>query len=260
MAIRSRPWPTVDMALLAFGLQLTAQELVRLQSKAEIFAVLSGSGSRLMRAGATGGCVDSALLPEALNQARAEALDATFSYSRLSSDINLGPIRSEVMQVLMTGSKQFDILTSPDNEARWRLFSSAKSDGGAGNLDSVIYFENMGRPILKTSAFDPTKFIVAQGALYRQIFAATAGAFGAPTSSGGANETAGNPTNVFTTKARLQSAKKTATAQQAKLLGVLKYAIDEQSKVNQATGDGAKEVRDALDKLAQQLEMAGTGQ
>ena len=75
------------------------------------------------------------------------------------------------MQTLLTSDAIPDI-TSPANASRWQKFSHASSEGTAGTHDAIIYLENLGLPILKSSAFDPTKFVVANGQIYRKAFSA----------------------------------------------------------------------------------------
>ena len=124
----------------------------------------------------------------------------------------------------------------------------------------------MALPVVKSSAFDPTKFVVAAGALYRQVFAASVAAFGAPLPA-----TAGTPggpdmqsSNIIATRARILNAEKVAAAARQKILDTLKMTIDQQAKVK--SGDWTKNqaaivkaVQDAVQSAASQLEaVAGT--
>lgn len=91
------------------------------------------------------------------------------TYASVGVDVNLGPIRNELLQVLLT-PEAIDIVTDTDNEQFWQSFSYACSYGAAGNHDVIIYLENLGLPIVKNSAFDPTKFQVANGLMFRTAF------------------------------------------------------------------------------------------
>ena len=61
--------------------------------------------------------------------------------SRATADYNTGPISNEVAQVLQAANRSLTIISEPGNADRWRLSANAKSRGGAGNQNSIIYFE-----------------------------------------------------------------------------------------------------------------------
>jgi hypothetical protein len=186
----------------------------------------------------------------------------TFVFSRATADVNFGPISNEVTQVLQAANRGLGIISDPTNAERWRLDAAyAVSDAGPGNHNSIIYFENMGLPVVKSSAFDPTKFVVAAGAVYKQVFSAAVAAFGAPlpATAGAAGAPDMQSSNVIATRARVRNAEKAAAAARQKILDALKVAIDEQKKATDAawTKDSAaviKSAQDALQAAATQLE------
>jgi hypothetical protein len=266
----------VDNALSAFGFLLDSQRLLALPSRNAITSELAPSPAPRPASLATTPRPPSApseapaackgVAPVVTLQICPEA-GLTATYSRATADVNFGPISNEVMQVLQAASRGLSVISDPANADRWRLGTAyAKSDGGQGNHNSIIYFENMGRPVVKSSAFDPTKFVVAQGALYRQVFSAAVAAFGAPLLSTAG--TAGAPdmqsSNVIATRARIRNAEKAAAAARQKVLDALKTTIDQQKKVksgNWTTDKAAiiKALQDALQGAASHLEAtAGT--
>ncbi len=234
------------------GISLNIQKLLALGSEQAIVSALtpSISGPEVCEAAA-------AVI--ALPACSTVAYSYTFGFSRATADYNSGPISNEVAQVLQAANRGLSIISDPVNANRWRLSANAKSRGGAGNQNSVIYFENIALPIVKSSAFDPTKFVVAEGALYRQVFAASVAAFGVPLPG-----TAGTPgapdmqsSNIIVTKARILNAEKATAAAQKKILDALKATIDEQKKVASAksvTPALIAEAQGVLQGVATQLE------
>jgi len=101
------------------------------------------------------------------------------TYAQFGIDFNTGPIRDEMMQVLLTGDAIGHVLDEA-NSKYWSQFSLAHSYGGIGNHDALIYLESLGQPVLKSSAFDPTKFQVANGQMFRRAFGAVADIYGLP--------------------------------------------------------------------------------
>ncbi len=93
---------------------------------------------------------------------------------------NPGPLAQEVTQVVLSKGKMLDAITNPKYDANWQHFSHALSDGGTGDHNAVIYFENMGFPVLKSSAFNPDKFVEAFSKTYKIAFGAIASAYGVP--------------------------------------------------------------------------------
>ncbi len=144
------------------------------------------------------------------------------TYSALTADVNLGPIVNEVMQSVMT-VKAIDVITKPDQPERWQRFAEAYSKGRTGNHDVVIYFENMGKPILKSSAFDPTKFVVANGQLFQQAFFALADVYGLPT---GAAQGTQADTNLINLRNQRDDALAKAKGEREKLQEALRTLLD----------------------------------
>jgi hypothetical protein len=124
----------------------------------------------------------------------------SITFGLLTSSPNLGPITNEVTQFLLTPGKSIGAIADPVNETRWKPFSYCRVNTGPGNNDVVFYMENDGRPILKSAAFDPTKFIVANGKIYQRAFSVLAGAItddatGAAAASGGGGKGAAKTKN-----------------------------------------------------------------
>ncbi len=191
----------------------------------------------------------------------------TLTVDRATNDVNLGLISNEIQQVLQAAARGLGTITDPANEGRWRLNAAhAKSDAGPGNHNSVIYFENMGLPIVKSSTFDPTKFVVAQGTLFRHFFTGAVAAFGVPlpASAGGAGAADLQSSNVIATRARIINAEKAAAAARQKIIDALKGSIDQQQKIKDGdwatkSADLVKAAQKALQDAAGQLEaVAGT--
>lgn len=113
----------------------------------------------------------------------------------VTSSANLGPINNEVTQVLLSQGKVLSKITdeSEANESRWHCFSHCVSEGGPGNNDTVFYMENQAMPVLKSASFDPTKFIAADGAIYKEALAALANV--ATQKASGAGKNAGSDTS-----------------------------------------------------------------
>jgi|GEM_PF-4794068 len=140
------------------------------------------------------------------------------TFTTFAVDFNLGSIRNEAMQVLLTSDATRHLLDDENDKKRWRTFSYAKSRGAVGNHDTIIYLENMGLPILKSSAFDPTKFQVANGRMFRKVFSAVADIYALPKSSVAGQDDKPTPVGSINLKsirdARAQSRKQAAANMQ----------------------------------------------
>lgn len=138
----------------------------------------------------------------AVARLQSELFSATFI--KLPTDFNLGGIRNEVMQSLLTSRAAVDIVL-PQNQRCWQKYSHAWSEGRAGNHDAVIYFEHLGMPILKSAGFDPTKFVVASGQMFRKAFSAMSAVYGVlpPNSASGLPGT--NQFSAYNLKGALES-------------------------------------------------------
>jgi hypothetical protein len=259
----------VNAALSLMGISLDTQRLRALGSRQAIAAALTPSftpqGALAVPAPVfqeVFGACDSDAAVISIRLCSEIGFNHTFEFSRSTADVNLGPISNEVMQVLQAASRGLAVITDPANADRWRLGTAyANSDSGPGNHNSIIYFENMGLPKVKSSAFDPTKFVVAAGALYRQVFSASVAAFGAPlpATAGAAGAPDFQSSNLIATRARVRNAEKAAAAARQKILDALKVAVDEQKKVTDDAWkkDSAavlKSAQDALQGAASQLE------
>jgi hypothetical protein len=248
----------LNRILAVFGIPLNSEELLALDSREAIL--------RSLTTPPLAPCVDASTTPTArevsdlgavqlatyIDSCKAFAYNYTFDFSRAIADVNLGPISNEVTQVLHAANQGLSVISDPANADRWRISTAhANSRAGPGNHNSIIYFENMGLPVVKSSAFDPTKFVVAAGALYRQVFSASVAAFGAPlpATAGPAGAPDFQSSNLIATRARVRNAEKAATAARQKILDALKVAIDEQKKV---TADAWKKDNAAVIKSAQE--------
>jgi hypothetical protein len=259
---------SVDDMLSRFGFSLDSKRLLTLGSREAIMGALGSSSGALTAppppsgpSGAPTACAGASPVV-VLPVCSYVGYSYTFEFNRATADVNLGPISNEVTQVLQAAGRGLSVITDPANVDRWRLGAAyAKSDAGAGNHNSIIYFENMGLPIVKSSAFDPTKFVVAQGALYRQVFSAAVATFGAPLpgTAGAAGAPDFQRSNIIATKAKIRNAEKATAAARQKIFDAMKAVIDEQKKVksgNWSTNKAAiiKEAQDVLQGAASQLE------
>lgn len=110
----------------------------------------------------------------------------------ITTSVSLGPVSNEVTQIVLTPGKLLGRIADPANAGSWRSFSHCASNAGPGNNDVIFYMENQATPILKSATFDPTKFIVAGGAIFERAFsvlADAAGGSGAGTGAGTGTET-----------------------------------------------------------------------
>ncbi|HKA19585.1 MAG TPA: hypothetical protein VKN18_14945 [Blastocatellia bacterium] len=255
----------VNARLRALGISLDSQQLLALGSREAIVKALTPSTGDVVFRYDFSRPKDCEIASALIALPACSTIAYNYTFSRATADYNTGPINNEVAQVLQAANRSLTIISEPGNADRWRLSANAKSRGGAGNQNSIIYFENMALPVVKNAAFDPTKFVVAAGALYRQVFAASVAAFGAPLPA-----TAGTPggpdmqsSNIIATRARILNAEKAATAARQKILDTLKMAIDQQAKVK--SGDWTKNqaaivktVQDAVQGAATQLDTVGS--
>ena len=169
------------------------------------------------------------------------------TYSALLADVNLGPIINEVMQNIMT-SKGIDIITSDERTGKWQRFAEAKSYGRTGNHDVIIYFENMGKPILKSSAFDPTKFVVANGQTFQRVFFALADVYGLPM---GAADGAQADTNLIQLRENRDKAKAAATKEKEAYLSALGDLLKLEDSIFAHTDNtkAVEQLKEAANKL-----------
>jgi hypothetical protein len=207
---------------------------------------LGGTFNDLQSGGGGGaGGVLAASLSTALTARRIHA--ATFS--SLTSGVSLGPIANEVMQGVLSRGTELGLITAEENKKNWRLLNFARSDGAQGNHDTVIYLENLGTPLVKSSTFDPTKFVVAHGAIYRTFFNAAANAFGAPISADNPAAAATLPdVSVIGARARLREARQRGAGARGTVVSAMGSAIGVQDDVK-AAADAAG-VWDAAKKQA----------
>lgn len=199
-----------DLVLEEFGLPgLKTARLLKSQSAEAIKLQLEGNSP-----------VISAVLPRDLDERSKAGLAAMKqstssaevalggTYNSATSGHNLGPIKNEVMQVLLTEGDHMDRITDPKNAKYWREINSVRSSVGAGNHDVVIYLENMATPTLKSAAYDPSKFIEANAMLYQMTFDNVVSLLGTPAGSDDAN-----PLNLISLKEKglkLENAKRQA--------------------------------------------------
>lgn len=173
---------------------------------------------------------------------------ASSAISIISSGASTGPLSDEVSQMVLAKSAPIDIITNVRNERNWRPFAQASSSGGTGDHSAVIYFENMGFPVLKSSHFDPTKFIEAFGKTYQVAFAAIAKAYGVPTSTTGKDATSG--LDPISSDFRRQTQEKRTADIRKELLKVLDEVIADQNAIaKDATKINAQGVTDLQAKL-----------
>lgn len=162
-----------------------------------------------------------------LNDARAVL------YNLSNSNVSIGPISNEVTQMVFTPDAMNQVL-KPKNEKFWRMMNSCEVNSGPGNTDTVIYFENLLHPVLKSTNFDPSKFLVANGLIYRKAFATVAQVFGVAGAAGGDT----SMPNIMSINATIANADESVAAAKKlrmdALKGILKAAED--SKVTAAQG------------------------
>ena len=179
------------------------------------------------------------------------------TYNKLDTDVNLGGIRDEVMQSLFTSDAIPDI-TNKNNEGNWQPMSHATSEGTTGNHDVVIYFENLGLPILKSSAFDPSQFLVANGQMFRKAFSAMASVYGVPQGNVSTNTSTGVSTmgyNISLAQQSRQTAVTNVNSTQTKILNALDSitkADDAAAKTpasTQPAEDAATAIQSVIDAL-----------
>src|SRR5262249_29017165 len=214
----------VNKRLSSLGISLNSQQLLALGSREAIVKALTPSTGDVASRYDFSRPKDCEIASTLIALPACSTVAYNYTFSRATADYTSGPISNEVAQVLQAANRSLTIISDPGNADRWRLSANAKSRGGAGNQNSIIYFENMALPVVKNAAFDPTKFVVAAGALYRQVFAASVAAFRAPFPA-----TAGTPggpdmqsSNVIATRARILNAEKAAAAVRQKILDPLK--------------------------------------
>lgn len=217
-------------------------------TEAAISSYLSGGDAR-----------DPSLLTAQDEQQRATAY--LRSFVTILNDVNLGTIRQEVVQALLT-SKAIPKITAPENQRNWQPFSSAWSKGHAGNHDVIIYLECLGIPILKSSAFDPSKFLVANGQVYRKAFTAIAGVLGVPqlnavkpaSTSGGTSGAASN--NLLQAASDREAAQKQAAATEKQMTDALSALIDADKKDFAVAGAASLSAADLRKKAMDDLQAA----
>lgn len=224
---RKRVTAGIDNAFRHVGSDLTAQDLMHADADAE--NVLARLESPFIKPGGA-----PAVRPGGADEAKAPELVALFAdletrisarngvaitFGGITSGANVGPISNEVFQVITTAGDSLARLTRKDAAMFWNRVNSVRSRGGPGNLDSVVYLENMAMPVLKSSTFDPTKFIVANGMIYRKAFAAAVEVFGVPVSTG---DGGGSELNMISQQARVQELQD----QRAKVQGVIQGALE----------------------------------
>ena len=181
------------------------------------------------------------------------------SYNSFGVDFNLGNIRHELLQVMLTPNAIRHVL-DPANESHWQTFSWAKSYGSAGNHDVIVYLENLGLPIVKSSAFDPTKFQVAHGLMFRKAFSALVDVAGLPVQQTDLADQSPTPVDSVNLNAMRQAqlqAKSSTRQTQAKMLQALsKVIIVAEQLPSDAPDDAAnlqQEVVQALTAAAKTL-------
>lgn len=292
----------VDQPLRAFGFTLSARDLVALGSRDAILAALAprpvvtlSPGEAITPAPPSPPVVSGppaapgvrvapmppsappavainvsgqgGFTPDQVKEASKAAEARTYVYSALIADFNSGPIANEVIQFMVSSKGTFGFLTDPANEARWHPFSEGRSKAGQGNHNSIVYMENMALPIVKSSAFDPTKFIVANAALYRRAFAVAADVMGAPAGGAGAvggGAAAGSTVegasgvNLWELRGKIQNDQQATTRARQKILDALKVAIDQDKGVQGAAADWDNKKADLLAKIEEALRQAAT--
>lgn len=157
---------------------------------------------------------------------------------------NVGPLVNEGMQQVLAENEMIDVITDPGNRRNWRRFDSAKSTGRTGNHNAIVYLENLATPILKSSEFDPSAFIRANGLLYQATFKAVVDAFGLPAAGGAA----ASPYNTFGARGRLEASRQALGNQRKTALGALSGIVGAQNAVKGAQAAADKPDAWAADK------------
>lgn len=181
----------------------------------------------------------------------------------ISVDFNIGNIRDELIQVLLTPEAINHILRE-ENKDHWREFSSAVSSGRAGNHDVIVYFEHLGLPIIKEGAFDPSQFQAANGLMFRKAFGAVADVVGVPVASVQSSDGRATPVGSINIsevrKARGEAQKQREESQKA-ILDALGKVIAQAESLQNGGDLAAKRaaVAEALKRAADQLKPEETG-
>ncbi|HZK80845.1 MAG TPA: hypothetical protein VFC46_07255, partial [Humisphaera sp.] len=131
----------------------------------------------------------------------------TITIDALTAGINLGPISNDVMQFVVGQRRLLSLITrdNEDNEGRWHCFTRCFSRGGTGNNDTVFYMENMALPVLKSATFDPSKFLAADGSIYKQALASLGAAAQQKTTGASSGTTPASATGNKAAKATPKS-------------------------------------------------------
>jgi DNA uptake protein ComE-like DNA-binding protein len=147
----------------------------------------------------------------------------------LDTTISPGLLGDEVTQVVLTKDGLNEVI-DPKNSKNWQPFAHAHSSGGAGNHNAVIYFENMGWPVLKSSVFNPSKFTEAFGKTFQVAFKSLATAYGVPVAGDAAGKDV-QGLDAFSSAFNQKAAESKSAAAKAKLLDTLDTITKLQSGV-----------------------------
>ncbi len=207
----------MEQVLQDFGVGIPVEQIVALKSLEETRHWVDTSADVALRQ------------PRVAREMRRQ----TFATNRLVN-FNEGPLVNEAMQQVLTKSAYIDTITNESNKRSWKRLNYAESSGGMGTHNAVIYLENWATPFLKSSDFDPTKFLVAHGALYRKAFGIVGQVMGIPQSGDAATTGTLKGLNIHETDARRKNADATLQKVKKSILGSLKAAIDEQAVTKKA--------------------------
>lgn len=143
------------------------------------------------------------------------------SQATVTHSLNVGPLVQEGIQTLLAQSKAIDIVMDPQNEKRWVKVNKVHSYYGAGNSNTIIYFENLAVPILKQATYNPNNFIVANKVAFEKAFNTAADLVGLPSSKAG---TGADTRNIWVVRANLANAEQMKRENARKLQEALNAA------------------------------------
>jgi len=240
----------LDAALLAMGFDTTMKQLANNDG-----TTISQKLARISPVESTGDAL----------------ADIRLSYPALSASFNLGPVTNEAIQQLFSKGDIVGASLKNDhwwgrlwNYENWERVNHAKSRAGTGNHNSIIYMENMLTPVLKSSSFDPSEFIAANGIAFQRAFDVAAELYGVPLAPGRGSGSAGvAPLGPYNAQQGL-AAQADADARREILvdgqLGAMKSIVDAGMSVPNtadANAAAAANVRAAIKAAAAKIRKSG---
>ncbi len=166
-------------------------------------------------------------------------------YSSSVSNVVLGPIKNEAIQVLLTENKVLSRITEPSAQRYWKTLPLARSSAGPGNHNTVVYLENMATPTLKSARYDPNDFIIANAQLTKTLLHALATSAG--TLSAAQEEY--RPYNLLSIREEVIEAEAAKREAQTSMIQALREVI----RANEQDGGDAKATIENAAKLLQQV-------